>query len=305
MKKIVLILMAAILVVLTGCGKMGKDGRQKMQMDYGAWYYDDESGDNNLPGVMVMSFNVRYGAADDGDNVWSNRRNACYAMVNTLRPVLMGVQECQKNQRQDLINNITGYEVIGRPRKDPVDGNDEQMAIFYQPDSVSITSWGTFWLTEGAPTTPTKHPAAGHYRCATWAKVKHLRTLKEFYYINTHLDLQGVRDFELSVIVSWINGHCGNYPVVMTADWNESDDNEMFDQIYNADPPYYNARRTAKTGDSYGTFNGFSNPNSSTRIDHVFYKGFSVCTKFITVRQKWEGVQFISDHYPVYAILKF
>ena len=285
MKKIVLILMAAILVVLTGCGKMGKDGRQKMQMDYGAWYYDDESGDNNLPGVMVMSFNVRYGAADDGDNVWSNRRNACYAMVNTLRPVLMGVQECQKTQRDDLSGHITGYQSIGRSRDDSENG--EQMAIFYQPDSVSISSWGTFWLTEGAPTTPTKHPAAGHYRCATWAKVKHLRTLKEFYYINTHLDLQGVRDFELSVIVTWINGHCGNYPVVLTADWNENDDNEMFDQIYNADPPYYNARRTAKTGDSYGTFNGFSNP------------------KFITVRQKWEGVQFISDHYPVYAILKF
>ena len=304
MKKIVLILMAATLVVLTGCGKMGKDGRLKKQLDYDAWYYDDASADNNLPGVMVMSFNVRYGSADDGDYVWANRRNACYAMVNTLRPVLMGVQECQKTQRDDLSAHITGYESIGRSRDNTENG--EQMAIFYQPDSVSITNWGTFWLAEGAPTTPTKHPSAGHYRCATWAKVKHLRTLKEFYYINTHLDLEGVRDFELSVILGWINDHCRpEDTVVMTADWNESDDSEIFDQIYNANPPFLNARRTAKTGDSYGTFNGFKNYTSSTRIDHVFYRGFSVCTKFVTVRQKWEGLQFISDHYPVYAILKF
>ena len=299
MRKIFFLL--ALCLLIPSCGKMGKDGRIKKDIDWSEWYNDDEKASDNKPSVMVMSFNVRYGSASETleENNWVNRRNSVYAMVNTLRPALMGVQECQKNQREDIEANCTEYGCVGRSRDKTTNG--EQMAIFYRKDLVSISEWGTFWLTD-TPDEVSKHPAAGHYRCATWAKVTHIQTGETFYHINTHLDLNDVRGFEMDVIMAFIYKNCGTIPVVLTADWNTADTDTIFDEMYQT---FSNSRITAATGDAFGTYNGFNNPNSSTRIDHIFYRGFSSCDKFITVRQSWEGHKFISDHYPVYAILKF
>ena len=67
---------------------------------------------------------------------------------------------------------------------------------------------------------------------------------------------------------------------------------------------FSNARWEARIGDSHGTYNAFKNYTTTTKIDHIFYRGFSGCRRFTTVRQKWAGYQFISDHFPVYAVLK-
>ena len=43
--------------------------------------------------LPVMSFNVRYGTAKDGDHVWENRKDAACAMILDQRPAVFGVQE--------------------------------------------------------------------------------------------------------------------------------------------------------------------------------------------------------------------
>lgn len=298
MKKIFILL---AILVLASCEEMGKDGRLKQKVDWSEWYYDDVVADDGKPRIMIMSFNVRYknSTTDIGEFNWDNRKKGCYAMINTLRPIVMGVQECTGTQRDDLINNCPGYEAKGKGRKDNY--SDEQCAIFYLKDSVSLEDYGNFWLTE-TPDKVSKHPEAEHYRIATWIKFKHKKTGNVFYHLNTHLDLTTVRDFEMRVIMDQVEKKFGDYPAVLTADWNTSDDDPIFTDMYNT---FVNARATANTGDAYGTFNGFTSPNKTTRIDHIFYRGFSGCTKFMTVKQSWEGYAYISDHYPVYAILKF
>ena len=291
-----------VFLSLTGCGKLGKDGRIRKEIDWSQWYKDDQGSSRLKQGIMLMSFNVRLASAasDTGEKDWTNRRNGCYAMINTLRPILMGVQECQLNQRNDLEANCPGYGVVGRSRDTSTGG--EQMAIFYLKDSVTVDSWTTFWLTD-TPNQVSRHPLAEHYRCATCAKVTHKKTGKQFYYIDTHLDLEEVRGYEMTVILKYINDNLGtSLPIVMSGDWNDTEDSTIFEDMYQT---FQNARWTARSGDSYGTYNGFSNLNSSTKIDHIFYRGFSGCAKIVTVRQKWDAYQFISDHFPVYAYLEF
>ena len=298
MKKIFILL---AILALASCEKMGKDGRIKQNVDWSEWYYDDEGVDDGKPRVMIMSFNVRYkNGSDKGDNHWDKRKQGCYAMINTLRPIVMGVQECKGAQRDDLINNCPGYEAKGRGRKDNY--SDEQCAIFYLKDSVSVEDYGNFWLTE-TPDKVSKYPQAGHYRLATWIKFKHKKTGNEFYHLNTHLDLTTtVRDFEMRVIMDQVAKKFGDSRVVFTGDWNASENDAIFTDMYST---FQSARATANVGDSYGTTNDFTSPNKTTKIDHIFYRGFSGCTKFMTVKQSWEGYAYISDHYPVYAILKF
>ena len=43
--------------------------------------------------LRVMSFNLRYGTANDGKNRWDLRKEAVAAVVQKLDPDILGVQE--------------------------------------------------------------------------------------------------------------------------------------------------------------------------------------------------------------------
>ena len=258
---------------------------------------------DNSPSVMIMSFNVRSMNMTEQkeQDVWENRRDACCAMINHYRPVMMGVQECCKGQRDYIKNRCRGYEVVGRTKDKDVNG--EQTAIFYLRDSITVQESGTFWLTE-TPGQVSRLEGHYHFRTATWVKALHKSTNVVFYHINTHLDNCGndFRSVELSYVLDFIKKNCEDYPVVMTADWNEHDEHSLFDDMYKT---FKNARFTATLTDKGATFNNFGANTDYLRIDHVFYKGFASCSKFAVERRAWNGHAYISDHYPIYATLHF
>ena len=39
-------------------------------------------------------------------------------------------------------------------------------------------------------------------------------------------------------------------------------------------------------------------------IDHIFYSDFTPL-EYHTIMDRWNGVQYISDHYPISALLEF
>ena len=259
------------------------------------------AGVENGSSLMVMSFNVRSMNMTEQkeQDQWENRRDACCAMINYHRPVMIGVQECHKVQRDYIKSRCRGYDVIGRSKDNDIDG--EQNAIFYLRDSITVQESGTFWLTE-TPGQVSRLEGHYHFRTATWVKALHKSTNVVFYHINTHLDNCGndFRSVELSYVLDFIKENCEDYPVVMTADWNEHDEHSLFDDMYKT---FKNARFTATSTDKGATFNNFGANTDYLRIDHVFYKGFASCSKFSTDRQSWSGHAYISDHYPVYAVL--
>jgi endonuclease/exonuclease/phosphatase family metal-dependent hydrolase len=253
--------------------------------------------------VTIMSFNVRSMNMTEQkvQDKWDNRRDACCSMINFYRPVMLGVQECARSQRDYIKRKCRGYDVLGISKDS--DENGEQNCIFYLEDSITVLKSGTFWLTD-TPDRLSKLDGHYHYRTATWIKALHKSTNKEFYHINTHLDNCGnnFRSIELGVLLKFIKDNCADCPVVMTADWNEHDEHDLFNELYKT---FKNARFTASTTDRGTTFNNFGANTADLRIDHVFYKGFSSCSKFAVDRQAWAGHAYISDHYPVYAVLNF
>ena len=40
-------------------------------------------------------------------------------------------------------------------------------------------------------------------------------------------------------------------------------------------------------------------------IDYIYYSKFSKCLKFSVLDKKYVGVPYISDHYPIAAVLQF
>ena len=63
-------------------------------------------------GVKVMSFNVRYGTAKDGENHWDKRKEFLADTVKAFDPDLLGTQETVGFQRDFLAQKLPGYGVF-------------------------------------------------------------------------------------------------------------------------------------------------------------------------------------------------
>src|SRR5688572_11308921 len=59
----------------------------------------DPAGKNAL---RVMTFNIRYNEPRDGVNAWTNRKTKVSDVIRFHKADLIGVQEAQYNQLQDL-----------------------------------------------------------------------------------------------------------------------------------------------------------------------------------------------------------
>src|SRR4051794_20151687 len=79
--------------------------------------------------VRVMSFNIRYANAADGENVWDRRKDFLAETVKAFDPDLLGTQETLIRQRDDLAARLDGYDVVSAGRDDGRE-KGEMMAVF-------------------------------------------------------------------------------------------------------------------------------------------------------------------------------
>lgn len=247
----------------------------------------------------VISYNIRMGVADDGENSWEHRRCATIDMLQDKRPDIFGVQEAFDFQIEYITDSLQQYGSVGVGREDGKQAG-EHMSIFYNTETVTLIEWGTFWLSK-TPEVPSMGWDAACPRTATWALLE--KGGHRFYYVNTHLDHVGkeAQKNGLALIVDRIADiNPDGFPMVLTGDFNVTPDDAVLDEL---ETRMLNARNTAAVTDSLGTFNGWGNADSI--IDYIWYSGFSSCGKFETVRTQYGSIPYISDHYPVHATLVF
>lgn len=291
-------------------------GRTLDNADYVPGFVYDGSGDgnndDNNPGeiipdevgtncVKVISFNVRVGTGDNNTvNAWDIRKKAVPVLLTKENPTVFGVQEALKAQMDYMKENLPDYDAVGVGRDDGKE-KGEYMSIFYKKDVVTLEEWGTFWLSQ-TPDIPSKGWDATYYRTATWAIFTVKATGKKFFYMNTHLDhiAQLARKNSILLIcdkIAQLNPE--GYPAILTADFNSPTTDAIFDPLKLV---MKDARATAPVTDNLGTFNGWGASNSV--IDHIFYSGFGI-ESYRTIRDVYLGVQYVSDHYPISAMLEF
>ena len=255
----------------------------------------------NPEGLKVMSYNIRLGDGKDGTNSWSLRYPATGAMIKDQKPDVFGVQEALSYQVQFLEDNFKDYKCVGVGREDGKK-KGEFMSIFWNKKTVSMLDWGTFWLSE-TPDKPSMGWDAACFRTATWALMKDKRTGNKFYFVNTHLDHVGVqaRKNGLQLIIDRIAQiNKENLPMVLTGDFNMIPSDGSMAPV---DAAMKSARAVAEKTDSKGTYNNWG--KASDIIDYIYFSGFSSCPEYQTVTKKYSGRTFVSDHFPITAILIF
>ncbi len=260
------------------------------------------------PKVTVMSFNVRQSKAKESDsnNSWVNRKNSCLQMISETMPDIVGFQEVQmKDQwpffRDGLSEHYDGYAIGRRDGKE----KGETSGFIYRRDNLILLEHGTFWLSE-TPEEPSLSFDEKYYRSATWGIFKVRKSGKHLFYVNTHMGLTYKSQVEgFKVILEKIPVlNPKGYPVVITGDFNVTVDHNAFvtarqtlnnaldvaKEKYNADAPTYNA---------------WGNERKFAIIDHIWLSKDIKCMVYITDDKPYDGHQYISDHFPVSAEIKF
>lgn len=251
--------------------------------------------------LTVMSYNIRMGVADDGDNSWDIRKPATAEMLDTLNPDVFGVQEAFDFQLAYIQETCPRYKAVGVGRDDGSE-EGEHMSVIFNTEKIELIDWGTYWLSE-TPDVPSYGWDAACRRTATWTKLRVKATGREFFFVNTHLDHVGVvaRKEGLAMIVERIGAmNPDGIPMILTGDFNITPDNEGLVDLVKI---MKNCRYEAATSDTKPSYNGWG--TAGEEIDYIWYAGFEGCPMFRVVDEPYAGKPFISDHYPVLAKLEW
>jgi endonuclease/exonuclease/phosphatase family metal-dependent hydrolase len=258
--------------------------------------------------LRVMSFNVRYSAANDGEDAWPNRKEFLIERIKDFNPSLLGTQEVLHDQHEYLEANLHDYKAIGVGRDDGKT-KGEYSAIYVKKSEFEILDSGTFWLSESPEIPGSKSWKTACTRIVTWAKLKN-KSGKEFMYINTHWDhiSEQARQESAKLMRKWLGEH-GNLPVIVTGDFNCTEDGPAYKVMLAKDDeklPLTDSYREVHTERSKdeASFHAFKGKTEGARIDWILHsKELKAEDAQIDHRKKNE--RYPSDHFPVTAVLKW
>jgi endonuclease/exonuclease/phosphatase family metal-dependent hydrolase len=252
--------------------------------------------------LAVMSFNIRYGTANDGDNAWPKRRETVANTIKEYKPSIVGLQECIDFQAMYLEEEIPGYRFIGMGRE--VGGEGEHSAILYNTKILAPMETGNVWLSEAPDLPGSRSWYSSNVRMTTWARFYHRETGRTFYFFNTHLDhrKEKARIGQAGVLLECIQAVPKGAPVLLTGDFNaKAEDSKPYDVLTGGGmkDAWLEA---VKTKGPEVTFNEFGPPDTSIvrRIDWILARGPIDVNYCETVTYNESG-RYPSDHLPIFA----
>jgi len=257
--------------------------------------------------VNVMSFNIRYGTANDGENHWSKRKDFVAETVQEVNPDLLGTQECLGFQRDFLAEHLPGYTVHAASREDGKE-KGEMCAIFFRTDRFEKLDAGHFWLSETPEVPGSKSWDSSLPRMASWVKLKDKKSAgdRPIVFINTHFDHRGpeARYQAAKMIRAKIN-QWADADVILTGDFNADEGTKPYVAMFAEESPVVDTYRAAhpEKKDSEGTFSGFDIKNiNGARIDWLgASRGWDIVEAKILYIQRDGHTP--SDHLPITAKL--
>jgi endonuclease/exonuclease/phosphatase family metal-dependent hydrolase len=263
--------------------------------------------------VKVMSFNLRYATAKDGDNHWDKRRELLLDTIRRAQPDLLGTQETLALQRDYLAKNLDGYEALGIGREDGSE-RGEMTAIFWKKDRFEKLSAGHFWLSETPDKVGSRSWDSSLPRMATWIKLRDRRQpdAQPIFWINTHFDHIGktARLESAKLLREQLLTLGKDCALVVTGDFNATQDSAPYQALFGDQQgqhaPVIDTYRKLypQQGKNEGTFNGFK--HDATTGERIDWIGVSPDFKITAaeINHDHDHGRTPSDHFPVTAVLE-
>ncbi len=244
--------------------------------------------------LRVMTFNIRYGTAADGEDHWQMRGARVIASIRGHAPDILGTQEVLPFQASELQAALPEFVAHGRGRD--ADGGGEACTLFVRKDRLKVEEHGTFWLAPDREVPGAVGWDAALTRICTWARVRDRRSGARLVVANVHFDHRGERARLESarLLQRWTEQRA--LPLILLGDFNATETAPPLRALEAAGfRDCYGEVHPDRSGE--GTFNGFDSQGSK-RIDHILCtEGFALHSAIID-NGRIEG-RFPSDHHPV------
>ncbi|MHC4349089.1 MAG: endonuclease/exonuclease/phosphatase family protein [Planctomycetota bacterium] len=254
--------------------------------------------------LRVMTFNVRYGTAQDGENRWELRDDLVVRVIRDFDPAVVGVQEALRFQLDELREALPAFHEIGAGRRDGREAG-EYAAILYRHDRFEVLEQETFWFSD-TPSVPGSVSWGNRItRICTWGRFRERRTRRSFYVFNVHWDHESqpsrVRSGELLRARVEARSHPDD-PVIVTGDFNAGESNPAVRPL--ADAGLVDTFRVLHPDvEEAGTFNGFTGSRGGEKIDGIWVTpDWDVI--HAAIDRTNSGGRYPSDHFPVTAVLR-
>lgn len=257
--------------------------------------------------LCVVTYNLRY-AGYTGANAWPTRRPVMKALLDQLRPDIMGTQEGVYAQLKEVAADQPDLDWIGLGRDGGSRG--EFMAIFYRRSRFELLEYDHFWLSDTPLVMGSSTWGNTNRRMVTWARFLDRSTKREFYFWNTHLDhaLQPAREKAAALILERIQSTAkAGIPLLLVGDFNAvSGENRVYNQLVKTGgliDTWHAA--TVRREERMNSFNGFETAKADgKRIDWILSRD-PVAVRATEILTYSRDGQWPSDHFPVAAWLTF
>lgn len=271
--------------------------------------------------MRVMTWNIRYGTANDGAHAWPNRRDYVIATLRDHAPQILGVQEALAFQLDELSDALPQYQVVGVGRDDGVAAG-EFAAILVDTTRFDVESSGTIWFSD----TPDQPGSASWGntipRITTWAILHDVADDERVWVYNLHLDhvSQPSRERSVAYLIAEHRRradalrareandaeYAGARPdprLIVMGDFNVNESNPAFRLALDAG--WRSAFRAIHPDSApISTFNGFRDTVATAGevIDHLLV-GAGWVVQDAGIDSRRYGEIWPSDHFPVWAVL--
>jgi endonuclease/exonuclease/phosphatase family metal-dependent hydrolase len=252
--------------------------------------------------LTVMSFNIRYGTANDGDNHWLKRREQLFALLRQQQADVIGLQEALHGQIEEILRAVPGYAYVGVGRSDGRQAG-EYAAIVYRAARLQARRSDTFWFSDTPGVVKSTSWGNQIERICTWAFFED-REGPAFYAYNVHLDhiSQPSRERSVALLLERVRARDPKAPAVVTGDFNAGEANPAARAMLSVFQDSF--RILHPDAREAGTFNGFKyGQTGGDKIDFVFVEPGTEVLAAEIVRASTDG-RYPSDHFPVTAQIR-
>ena len=253
--------------------------------------------------LKVMTFNIRYGTAKDGDDHWDKRKDFLVDVIGTEAPDAIGVQEALHEQLAYILKALPQYALVGVGRDDGV-RKGEYSGILYRTASLALSRSDTFWFSDTPERVASTSWGNTITRICTWAQFT-ASDGRPLYLYNVHLDHQSQPSRERSVALlrARIEARDPKAPVIVTGDFNAGEKNPAVLAMLEGNALRDTFRVKHPDESTVGTFTGFKfGQVRGEKIDYIFATHEWLVTDAAIVRTA-RGERYPSDHFPVTATL--
>ena len=270
----------------------------------------NEKGDDAPEGIIlkVGTYNLRMSHLDNGtDNAWDIRKDRLKKSLMACEADFLGIQEVDDKTQAWLDSELASKYSFRYFSPYSKDGKGSRaQGIGFRFDKFTLSDWHYFWASDTPDVMTTNDTGSnGNFsRGGCCCILTHKATGMKIFVMNNHGCLNNQSNIDNAHVYVDMEKKYNTEGLVsfFVGDMNAKQSSTA-GSVYMTYAAHWNDTylKAAKRTGATGTYNSYSNPNGSSRIDYVFYRGEGVEPQLYHCDNTLYSGFYASDHFPVWG----